>query len=289
MNNVEDTKRLRTKLRLDLDQVAKDIADLEKEMKKNKSKENIESHAKLVEYEKKLKKQYQELAGISIEQASNLTREADTSSKQKSRFAAFLGLITCALFAWGSYNMVLHGVEGFMPQDVINALTNGSTVPNLVYIINSLTYGTSILFVVGPLGAVAAISFILWLTEKERNKFLGLLDFLSFAAVSGFFVYVFYYPKPQSDRIVSDLETNFMILGAIIAASGLFMLFSSLGYKSVFSKLICMIAGIAMIGAGALILTTTFAVFFENWALIMTLLMASGSLRATNYFFRLFF
>ena len=122
---MEDPKRLRTKLRLDLNEVQKQIEDIEDQMGSDKSSDTIERHKKLVEYEKKLKDQYEKIAGITIDQASSLDEKAIKSliSQSESFISRLLGLIAGLLLFNGFYNLTIHSYEGLDPMDYLDYLS----------------------------------------------------------------------------------------------------------------------------------------------------------------------
>ena len=258
MNTVEDPKRMRTKLRLDLKDVRRQIEDLEDLLKSDKSPENVEAHRKLVEYEKKLKDQYEKMTGLSLDQASNLEskniRVADKQYK-KSTFSGFLALIGAYLFAWGFYNTVLHSIVGFAPTDLLDYfMGTGQSVASANVFAASMTYPESLYLIDGPLVGGAVLVLLSGLFDSSRSKLSSLLEGLGLISVGGYFSYILYTsPGDQhAAEVVKLIIDNLMYISISILVGGVLLFLGALSHKSFFRKLLGIICSGLVLFAGAM-------------------------------------
>jgi len=255
---VEDPKRMRTKLRLDLKDVRRQIEDLEDLLKSDKSPENVEAHRKLVEYEKKLKDQYEKMTGLSLDQASNLEskniRVADKQYK-KSTFSGFLALIGAYLFAWGFYNTVLHSIVGFAPTDLLDYfMGTGQSVASANVFAASMTYPESLYLIDGPLVGGAVLVLLSGLFDSSRSKLSSLLEGLGLISVGGYFSYILYTsPGDQhAAEVVKLIIDNLMYISISILVGGVLLFLGALSHKSFFRKLLGIICSGLVLFAGAM-------------------------------------
>ncbi|MHA2249122.1 MAG: hypothetical protein ACXAD7_02110 [Candidatus Kariarchaeaceae archaeon] len=243
---MEDPKRLRTKLRLDLNDVRQQIEDLEKIIQKDKSEENLKTLEKLIGYEKKLKAQYEEMTGITLDQATSLTGVIDMGEK-KSTFPYFLGILGGILFAWGYYNAILQGLVGFEPQDVLNYfLDSEGSIDNPYSLSNGLRYETSNRLIVYPIAASLILVLLRGLLANSRSKIVELIDSLAFIATGAYFVYLVEMSK-SDPGLIEDIEENLIILGLVLLVSGIIIIFTVVEVKGVFNKMLKFSVGVLII------------------------------------------
>ena len=290
---MEDTKRLRTKLRLDLNEVEKQISELEKTVKKDKSEENIQALQKLKDYEKKLKDEYEKMTGISVDQATTLKETKIPSFSQKEGFTSkFFGLLAGLTLFNAFYNLALHGIVGFNPNDLVKFYQGtGTTVSSFRIIPLSIRYQSSEVIVMIPLILSALFALLSAFTTKKGSMFLKLLSALGLTAMIGFFYYITILPKTEAD-VVTKYEDNYFLFAFLFVVAGFLILMDMMDNASGFSKLFTFLSGALMIAAGVqmLIIYVTqgdlLGELLTEWPWVMLSVMASGISYALSSFFR---
>lgn len=255
-DKVEDTKRLRTKIRLDLNDVRIQIEELEEIVKRDKSKESKETLQKLIEYEQKLKDQYEKMTGITLDQARQLIQTRDFEGDIP-RFPNFLGLLAGLLFGWGFYNALLQGIVGFGPINVLDYFTDvDKDVATPLVLIGGLTYTSSNQLIIYPIAASLLLFFLRGILSKRRWRLIEFMDSISFIAVGAFFVYLIEFPDTNED-VVEAFEDNMQILGLILLGAGFLIFLSSFDVQGIFSKLLKMLSGGLIISSSVQFLLIT--------------------------------
>lgn len=287
---MEDPKRLRTKIRLDLNDVRNQIEELEIVLKRNKTKDNIETHRKLIEYEEKLKDQYERMTGISIDQATTLV-SGKAAVKVKSAFPSILGMIAGLLFGWGFYNAGLQGVvwesTDPTPLDLINFFQGSNDpVPSSLTLVGGLTYSTSNALIVGPLGASILLILLRGLLANNRTKIIEFVDALAHIAIAGFFIYLIQIPTTNAD-VLEGIEDNMFILGLVVLAAGVLISLTAIEDIGGFSKTVKLLMGLLILYTAVqiILISNVEAADFSSkllnsWPWFITPLMLAGFLSA---------
>lgn len=238
---MEDPKRMRTKLRLDLADVRKQIEDLEDLLRTDKSADNVEAHRKLVEYEKKLKDQYEKMTGLSVDQANRLEERVTPEARKSSPGAGIFGILAGLIVAWGYYNTILHSIVGFGPNDVLNWVSGtGVSAPNISYFMYSMFAGTSKFLVAGPLVGGSLLILLSSLADKNKNGFTGFIEGLAFLIPAGFLGYLLFYVNDAA-MATQFLTNNILITTGVIGVSGILLLLTVFGTKGLFGKFLALI------------------------------------------------
>ncbi|OLS21555.1 MAG: hypothetical protein HeimC2_33120 [Candidatus Heimdallarchaeota archaeon LC_2] len=253
---MEDPKRLRTKLRLDLNEVQKQIEDIEDQMGSDKSSDTIERHKKLVEYEKKLKDQYEKIAGITIDQASSLDEKAIKSliSQSESFISRLLGLIAGLLLFNGFYNLTIHSYEGLDPMDYLDYLSGeGQSVSPFLNFAGQLKFDSTTNFIAIPLIAGITLLLLSILFSKSGSKFYKLFQLLGISIPISYFFYLIIYQSNAID-VTTAFDDNMGYLGVAVIVGGMLYLFGLFDDRSRFNKLLILITAFALIDSGIQIL-----------------------------------
>jgi hypothetical protein len=271
---------------LDLNDVRNQIEELEIVLKRNRTKDNIETHRKLIEYEEKLKDQYEKMTGISIDQATALAA-GKVAVKVKSAFPSILGMIAGLLFGWGFYNAVLQGIEGFGPLDLVNFFQGSNDpVPSSLSLVAGLTYSTSNALIVGPLGASILLILLRGILANNRTKIIELVDALAHLAIAGFFIYLIQIPETNAE-VLEGIEDNMFILGLVVLAAGILISLTAIEDNGGFSKAIKVFIGLLILYTAVQIILISnvesadfSSKLLNSWPWFITPLMLAGFLSA---------
>ncbi len=167
---MESNKRIRANIRLELETRAREIEDLENEIKKNPSPEKEEKLKELQEYYEKLKKHYESISGMDLETASKLKVINIRRVKNASWLKRIYLSISAFILAGGYYNMMVQGLEGYELNEVIIDVSSGFLVPNFSTLIDKLVLEPAIFLIMGFLIAGSVFNFSGSLLPKS-NKF----------------------------------------------------------------------------------------------------------------------
>lgn len=258
---MEDPKRLRTKLRLDLNEVQKQIEEIEDQMRSDKSADTIERHKKLVEYEKKLKDQYEKIAGITIDQASSLDEKtiATLISRSENKFSKFLGFISGFLLFFGFYNLTIHSYEGFDPMDYFDYLGgNGTSVSSFDVLSSGILYDSSTNLIVYPLVLGIALILIGLVFSSSGSKLYKLIQFVG-VALPILYILSLFILEDTIPEVTAGFEDNMINLGVIFVFGGMLYLFGLFDERGFLGKLAILIIGASIIDTGAQILVAAFS------------------------------
>ncbi|MHA2504718.1 MAG: hypothetical protein ACXAE3_17855 [Candidatus Kariarchaeaceae archaeon] len=287
---------MRTKLRLDLKDVRKQIEDMEELLKSDKSAENVEAHQKLVDYEEKLKDQYQKMTGLSVDQASNLEdKYKKEEKKSKSKFALLLGFLGGMLVSYGFYNTLLHSIVGFGPMDVLGYFTGtGGSTASLDLFVAGMIYGNSLYLIVGPLLGGALFVFLGSILDRSRSFFPRLLEGTGFLISVGLMGYVLFGADTQT--VTLAFLGSILLLAATMLAGGALLSLASFSNKGGLSKISNLLAGILFIYSGAQLYLLTMLPTIDDkalelvyqWPWIIIPVILGAALFGINRFFRLF-
>ncbi|MCE7735473.1 MAG: hypothetical protein GPJ54_11385 [Candidatus Heimdallarchaeota archaeon] len=253
---MEDPKRLRTKLRLDLNEVQKQIEEIEDQMRSDKSADTIERHKKLVEYEKKLKDQYEKIAGITIDQASSLDQKtvAALTSRDENKFSKLLGIVSGFLLFFGFYNLVIHSYVGFDPMDYFDYLGGtGTSVSSFDTFSSGILFESSTNLIVYPLIVGTALILIGLVFSTSGSKLYKFMQFLG-VAIPILYLLSLIVIEDTTSEVTAAFEDNMINLGAIFIFGGMLYLFGLFDERGFLGKLSILIIGASIIDAGAQIL-----------------------------------
>ncbi|MFV2014849.1 MAG: hypothetical protein ACC656_05450 [Candidatus Heimdallarchaeota archaeon] len=282
--DVEDPKRLRTKLRLDLNEVQKQIEDIEDQMRSDKSSDTIERHKKLIEYEKKLKDQYEKIAGITIDQASTLDEKkiAVLIQRDETKLSKIPGFFAGFLLFFGFYNLTIHSYVGFDPMDYFDYLSgNGKSVASFNAMSSSFLYDSSTNLIVYPLIAGILLSLIGLVFSKAGSKLYKLMQFLG-VTLPILLILSFIMLEDTSQDVTAAFDDNMINIGVVFIFGGMLYLFGLFDERTSLGKLSVIIIGFSIIDAGAQILLAAFSTSNEinellwTWPWIMLPLMIAS-------------
>ncbi|MHA2098289.1 MAG: hypothetical protein ACW99A_06355, partial [Candidatus Kariarchaeaceae archaeon] len=186
---------MRTKLRLDLNEVQKQIEDIEDQMRSDKSSETIDRHKKLIEYEKKLKDQYEKIAGITIDQASQLEEKKMVApfvaTPSEARVTKIFGFIAGLLLFNGFYNLTIHAYEGYSPTDYLDYLNgNANAVTSFSTLAAGWDYESSSYLIAGPLVGGIALLLIGLIFSRSGSKLFKFMEIVGISIPVGFLFYL---------------------------------------------------------------------------------------------------
>lgn len=283
---MEDPKRLRTKLRLDLNEVQKQIEDIEDQMRSDKSSETIERHKKLVEYEKKLKDQYEKIAGITIDQASSLDERkvAVMIHRDENKFSKFIGFVAGFALFFGIYNLTLHSFVGFEVTDYFDYLSGtGVSVSSFNLMASSILYESSLNLIVYPLAVGVALMLIGLVFSSSGSR---LYKFMQFAGVSIPILYLlsFLVLEDTAAEVTTVFEDNMINLGVVFVFGGMLYLFGLFDDRSSLGKITILLIGFSIIDVGVQILLAAFSTGDElqellwSWPWVMLPMMVASIL-----------
>lgn len=280
---MEDPKRLRTKLRLDLNDVRKQIDDLESLMETDKSPENVEAHKKLADYETKLKSQYEKMTGITLDQAQSLKDKALVlEGRSESKLAKLLSAVAGLLFALGFYNITLRGIAG---EEVMNVIDYFSGVNDLAKDYNSLMIllsdDTAMTFLVIPLAASAFLFLITPFLSKKGSTSAKFFESLGFVIGIGYFILLTVVPTNAED-VATRFETNILVFGVIFVVGGILILFALNDQLSKLGILLILVSAGLLIDTGAQLIITSMeddviGKIWKNWPWMMAPLIGAGA------------
>lgn len=271
---MEDPERLRTRIRLDLDEVRNRIQEMEDMIESDKRSAdsstlsyNMEELRQLYQYEKKLKQQYEQIAGIQLDAADlrGFDKVLVTGFPFKKRIIAMLmGLIITLNF----FNIIIHGIVGFAPMDMINIyLGIGLAMNNLWNVFHSMTDTDTISYYITLFYLSFSIigSFIIVTILKSRKTILNLFEFIGLSAPSGYLLFIVAFLGQslsffESNKLRADFFVdNLLYFGILLVVCGLLILISSL-------KKIGIIAKILTITAAILYFTSAYYVFLIEFS-----------------------
>ncbi len=289
---MEDPKRLRTKLRLDLNEVQKQIEEIEDQMGSDKSSDTIERHKRLVEYEKKLKDQYEKIAGITIDQASSLDEKAIAAiiSRPESFMSRFFGFIAGLLLFNGFYNLTIHSYVGLDVIDYFDYLGGTvNSVSTFTIFATELKYDSSTNFIAIPLVAAIALLFISLILSNSGSRLYKLFQLIGISLPVGFLLYLIVYQEDAAE-VTTAFDENMANLGVAVVFGGMLYLFGLFDERSGFNKLLILITSFAIIGTGVQILMAAFDTgdsldtLLSAWGWIMLpMMVASVTLALENF------
>ena len=256
---MEDPERLRTRIRLDLDEVRSRIEEMEEMIESDKRSAdsstlsyNMEELRQLYQYEKKLKQQYEQIAGIQLDAADlrgfGAIEKRGISFGSKI-FAALMALLISLNYA----NVIVHGILGFTPSEMINFyLGNGVTGPSLLWVFDSMTDPDSIsnYISIAYLAIIFVSTLILISIIKTRSIIIRLFEYIALVAPSGYLLYLITIEAKTLGRVDADIARaaffadNLLYLGIIFAASGVFVLLAAFKRYGFLPKLLTIIASI---------------------------------------------
>jgi hypothetical protein len=254
---MEDPERLRTRIRLDLDEVRSRIEEMEEMIESDKRSAdsstlsyNMEELRQLYQYEKKLKQQYEQIAGIRLDAADlrgfGVTEKKGISFGSKI-FASIMALIISLNFA----NVIVHGIWGFTPNDMIGFyLGNVDSMPALWIVFDSMTDSDSIsnYISIAYLALIFVSSLILISIIKTKSKLFRLLEYIGLVAPSGYLLYLITIEANTLARLDADnaraafFVDNLLYFGIIFAVSGVFILLAAIKRYGALPKLLTFIA-----------------------------------------------
>ena len=246
---------MRTKLRLDLKDVRRQIEDLEDLLKSDKSEENVEAHRKLVEYEKKLKEQYEKMTGLSLDQASNLEGKSDVrvadSNKNRSPLSGFLALLGGLLLAYGFLNTVLYSLQEVDYLGIMDYFS-GKTLStyNLSIFLNYMIGSEGMLMMIYPLLGGSLLVLLSGFLDKSRSKIFGILEGLGFFASVAILGYTAYL-SPNSDYASALLRSLFIIYTGLMVISAVFLFLGGIKHKSGFRQFLGFIVSVLFLYSAA--------------------------------------
>lgn len=258
---MEDPKRLRTKLRLDLNEVQKQIEETEDQMRSDKSADTIQRHKKLVEYEKKLKDQYEKIAGITIDQASTLDQKtvAALVSRDENKFSKFVGFLSGFLLFFGFYNLTIHSYVGFDPMDYFDYLGGtGSSVSSFDALSSGILFDSSTNLIIYPLAVGMALILIGLVSSTSGSKLYKLMQFLG-VSLPILYILSFILLEDTTSELTTAFEDNMINLGVIFVFGGMLYLFGLFDERGSLGKLSIIIIGASIIYTGAQILVAAFS------------------------------
>lgn len=238
---MEDPNRMRTKLRLDLNDIGRQIEDLEDLLDKEKKPEYVEEHRKLIEYEKKLKTQYEKMTGLSIEQATILTGAKRGGKKEvASGFGRFLGLLTGIIYLGGFYNLIGHSLGSINPVFFINYLlgNQNSEIGGMADYQSNLSDQTALYIIYATLGIPIFLSLLRSLLSNSRKEIYSVLQSFALIIPVVYLLYIFAFPEP-GDTITEQIFN----IAIVFAVSGASIILAGFGTRKFMGKLASFAAG----------------------------------------------
>ncbi len=286
--NMEDTNRIRTKLRLDLEDISNQIDDLEDMMKKDKSPDLIEDHKKLVKYEKKLKEQYERMTGFSIEQAATLRGSKRTKELTPSGWGKFYGFIAGILFAEAFFNLIIHGIIGYGIEDVIGFFLLGT--------VNAVPYGLNVIIEHGAMDGDSRYITLATLTApviatvfeslagRARKEIYSVMEGLALTLPPVYIIFRFSVPH-ATNTFVNEI----FIFSILLFSSAFFMFLSGFG-GGFFNKIIAITSAGLFAYSGYVAYNASLASDVAkqigwDWPYLFAPLMMVGFVMAIGYLF----
>ena len=222
-NSVESKKRIRANIRLELETRAREIEDLENEIKKDPSPEKEERLAELREYYEKLKAHYETISGMDLETASKLKVINLTTVRNASWLKRIYLSISAFLLAGGYYNLMIQGLEGYELNDVIIDISSGFLVNNFLFFLTKLVSEPAIFLILGLLisGSIFNLSgsFIPHRTNSDllEGLMIGVLNLVLTYSLLGYYI----------DLLgKSDIEWIFYTMAFVVGALIILVAFS---------------------------------------------------------------
>lgn len=226
---MESNKRIRANIRLELETRAREIEDLEEEIKKEPSPEKEEKLQELKEYYEKLKKHYESISGMDLETASKLKVINISRVKSASWLKRIILSISAFILAGGYYNMMIQGLEGYELNEVIIDFSSGFLVPNFTTLLNKMVLEPAIFIIIGLLIGGSVFNFA-GILLPQTNKFeiiegigIGVLNAILAYSLVGFYLDLLDY---------GDIEWIFHtmahVIGSIMIILGLLIFISSI-------------------------------------------------------------
>ncbi len=243
---MEDTARLRTKIRLDLDDVRIRIEEMEEIVRTNRSKENQEELKRLIEYEKKLKNQYEKLTGLSIDQATSLKGAKKTKINIDWKMRLF-GAVTGLIIVYTYLNIILYSIRGnHSIMDLVSFIQgNGHSVGNINNLFTNLVWGDTFFIVVGSLLFSTILGVVYSFTFKLKPDFLMYFNMVAFVVIPLFLIAILSVPREIEQKYYT-FTSSLIIFAVLFVVMGILLIISALGQRSRINMGLGIISGLIM-------------------------------------------
>ncbi|MCY3411862.1 MAG: hypothetical protein INQ03_09540 [Candidatus Heimdallarchaeota archaeon] len=284
---MEDPNRMRTRLRLDLNDVAKQIADLEELMEKDKTEKLIEDHRKLVEYEKKLKEQYEKMTGLSIEQAtSGSSRKEKKADNQPRKLARFFGFLAGITLLAANFNLTMHGIKGDTINDFLDYFmgSGDQAYPTITGLVAALKYEYSLNIIIVTMTLPILFTILESLFSKYRKEIYSVPEGIAITLPVMYLLFELILPNTEK-----GLENGMLTLDILLISSGILMMISGFG-GNLLNKIVAILAG-AMYLFSAYMVYISFidgnveTRLMQNWPYIFMPQMVVGLIMAIAFAF----
>ncbi len=230
---------------------------------------NMEELRQLYQYEKKLKQQYEQVAGIELD-AADLRGFGTTEKRGISFGSKIFASIMALIIALNYSNVIMHGFWGFTPSDMIGFyLGNVESLPSFWIVFDSMTDPNSISYYISIayLSLTFVSALILISIIKTKSIIIRLLEYVALVAPSGYILYLITVEANGLERFDADnvraafFIDNLLYLGIIFAISGIFILLAALKRYGALPKLLTIVASILYFASAYLVLNIE---FFSN-------------------------
>jgi len=245
---------------MELDSVAKELDEIENSIDDGDKSDNLlRKRDELRDYYHKLSKQYKEITGKSVAEASRLSTAGPSkvmrTEKETHSFTLgiFLVLASNLLFISALYNLIIPGLLGYTPQAMVEGFQGAvETVDQTV--IDKMAYALLITSVTGVSTIVISLlTFIIGFAKKSVGTGLnGLAIFLSSTVIFyGKIAYLYGFMN-QWDSIWPLKEGVIMLSATLVFSGILYLNITFLATNSgMVYRILSLLEGILCVVAGA--------------------------------------